>query len=230
MKTIWIGIIAGIGTFGPALALADSSAGDPLPTHMMTLEDAVKGIKGAGTLMVKIEIEHTGKPLGTFTCELYDKQSPKTVANFVGLARGLRPFKDKSGEWVKKPLYDGLVFHRVITDFMIQGGDPDGTGRGGPGYEFEDETTNGLKLDKGGMLAMANKGPGTNGSQFFITEKPTDWLTGKHTVFGACEPVDLVTKIAGVPKGAGDRPNDPVTIKKVTILRGTAKKAKAKAK
>jgi len=219
MKMIWIGIIA----LTPALALADSSAGDPVAGHTPPLAEVLKGVKGSGTLTAKIEIEHTGKPLGTFTCELFEKQSPKTVANFVGLARGLRPFKDKGGEWVKKPLYDGLVFHRVITDFMIQGGDPEGTGRGGPGYEFEDETQNGLKLDKGGMLAMANKGPATNGSQFFITEKPTDWLTGKHTVFGACEPVDLVTKIAGVPKGAGDRPTDPVVIKKVTILRAKKK-------
>jgi peptidyl-prolyl cis-trans isomerase A (cyclophilin A) len=210
----------------PQLALADSSAGDPVASHTITPEEALKGVKGTGTLQVKIEVEHGGKPLGTFNCELFEKQSPKTVANFVGLARGVRPWKDKSGEWVKKPLYDGLVFHRVISDFMIQGGDPDGTGRGGPGYEFGDEFESGLKLDKGGLLAMANKGPATNGSQFFITEKPTEWLTGRHTVFGACEPAELVKTITSVPKGAGDRPNEPVVMKKVTISRGAKKKAK----
>jgi peptidyl-prolyl cis-trans isomerase A (cyclophilin A) len=146
----------------------------------------------------------------------------------VGLARGVRPFKDKTGQWVKKPLYDGLVFHRVIPGFMIQGGDPDGTGRGGPGYEFADEIVPDLKLDKPGVLAMANKGPGTNGSQFFITEKETAWLTGRHTVFGQCEPSELVGKVTAVPRGPGDRPTDAVTIKKVTILRGAkgAKKGK----
>jgi peptidyl-prolyl cis-trans isomerase A (cyclophilin A) len=216
----------GILLLAPQLALADSSAGDPVASHTITPEDALKGVKGTGTLQAKIEIDHGGKPLGTFTCELFEKQSPKTVANFVGLARGVRPWKDKSGEWVKKPLYDGLTFHRVISDFMIQGGDPDGTGRGGPGYEFGDEFESGLKLDKGGLLAMANKGPATNGSQFFITEKATEWLTGRHTVFGACEPAELVKTITSLPKGAGDRPNEPVVMKKVTISRGAKKKAK----
>src|SRR5262249_51145606 len=135
----------------------------------------------------------------------------------------VRPWKDpKSGQWVKKPLYDGLTFHRVIPNFMIQGGDPAGNGTGDPGYTFEDEFVPDLKMDKGGLMAMANRGPGTNGSQFFITEKGSPWLTGKHTIFGSCEPVDLVTKIASVPKGPGDRPTEPVTIKKVTISRGAA--------
>jgi peptidyl-prolyl cis-trans isomerase A (cyclophilin A) len=215
-----------------APAFADSSAGaaDPLPNHTMALEDALKGVKGSGTLTAKIDVEQSGKSLGTFTCELFEKQTPKTVANFVGLARGDRPFKDpKSGEWVKKPFYNGLTFHRVIPGFMIQGGDPKGTGTGDPGYEFPDELDDTLKMDKGGILAMANRGPGTNGSQFFITEKETPWLSGKHTIFGACEPVALVTKIAGLPKGPRDMPNDPVTIKKVTISRVTAKSGKKKA-
>ncbi len=216
----------GILLLAPQLALADSSAGDPVASHTISMDDALKGLKGTGTLQAKIDVEQGGKSLGSFTCELFEKQAPKTVANFVGLARGTRPWKDKSGEWVKKPLYDGLTFHRVIPDFMVQAGDPDGTGRGGPGYEFGDEFESGLKLDRGGLLAMANKGPATNGSQFFITEKATEWLTGRHTVFGACEPAELVKTITGVPKGPGDRPTEPVLMKKVTILRSAKKKGK----
>src|SRR3954452_22808761 len=211
-----------------APAFADSSAGpaDPLPNHVMPPEHRTKGVKGTGTLMAKIDVEQSGKPLGSFTCELFEKQAPKTVANFVGLARGVRPWKDpKTGEWVKKPLYDGTIFHRVIPEFMIQGGDPKGTGTGDPGYEFGDEFDPSLTTDKGGVLAMANRGPGTNGSQFFITEKATPWLNGKHTIFGQCAPLDLELKIARVPAGARNMPNDPVTIKKVTIARGAAKKA-----
>ena len=223
--TVLMGLVLVSGT-----AWADTAPGgaeDPVAGHTIALDEAVKGVKGAGALMAKIEIEQAGKTIGTFNCELFEKQTPKTVANFVGLARGVRPFKDKTGQWVKKPLYDGLVFHRVIPGFMIQGGDPDGTGRGGPGYEFADEIVPDLKLDKAGVLAMANKGPATNGSQFFITEKETAWLTGRHTVFGQCEPSELVAKITAVPRGPGDRPTDAVTIKKVTILRGAkAKKGK----
>ncbi len=213
-----------------APAFADSSTGaDPVAGHTIAIEDALKGVKGSGPLMAKLDIEQGGKEMGSFTCELFDKQTPKTVANFVGLARGLRPYKDpKTGSWVKKPLYDGLVFHRVIPGFMIQGGDPKGNGTGDPGYEFEDELVPDLKMDKPGILAMANRGPGTNGSQFFITEKAAPWLTGKHTIFGQCEPLDLITKIAGVPKGARDVPTDPVSIKKVTISRGAAAHKKSK--
>jgi peptidyl-prolyl cis-trans isomerase A (cyclophilin A) len=210
-----------------APALADP-AGDPVEGHTLALEAATKGIKGSGPLTAKLEVEQAGKALGTFTCELYDKQTPKTVANFVGLARGLRPFRDpKTGQWVKKPFYDGLTFHRVIPSFMIQGGDPAGNGTGDPGYMFDDEIVPDLKMDKGGLLAMANRGPGTNGSQFFITEKEAPWLTGKHTIFGKCDPLDLEKKIAGVPASARNLPNDPVVIKKVTITRTSgAKKAK----
>lgn len=213
----------------PALADTAAGAGDPVANHTITLEEATKGVKGAGTLMAKIDVEQAGKALGSFTCELFEKQAPKTVANFVGLARGVRPWKDpKTGEWVKKPLYDGTVFHRVIPEFMIQGGDPKGTGTGDPGYEFGDEFDPSLQMDKGGILAMANRGPGTNGSQFFITEKATPWLNGKHTIFGQCAPLELELKIARVPTGARNMPNDPVTIKKVTITRGAPKKAPGK--
>ena len=168
--------------------------------------------------------------MGTFTCELYDKQAPKTVANFVGLARGLRPWKDpKTGQWVeKKPYYDGLIFHRVIPTFMIQGGDPEGTGTGGPGYAFEDETGSGLAFDKPGLLAMANKGRGTstNGSQFFITEGTPTHLNGGHTIFGLCDPASLVSKITAVKTGPRAKPDTDVVMKKVTITRGKPKKSK----
>jgi len=197
---------------------------DPITGHSIALADALKGVRGSGPLMAKLEIEQGGKAFGTFVCELFEKDTPKTVANFVGLALGVRPFRDaKTGQWVKKPFYDGLAFHRVIPEFMVQGGDPQGTGRGGPGYEFEDELVDTLRMDKAGLLAMANKGPGTNGSQFFITEKGAPWLSGKHTIFGACEPADLVKKITAVPRGPGDKPVDPVSIKKVTISRGKKK-------
>jgi peptidyl-prolyl cis-trans isomerase A (cyclophilin A) len=226
-------LLLGLGLlFSSAPVLADNSAGaaDPVPNHTLSLEDATKGLKGAGPLVAKLDIEQAGKSLGTFTCELFEKQTPKTVANFVGLARGERPFKDpKTNEWVKRPFYNGLVFHRVIPDFMIQGGDPKGNGTGDPGYEFGDEIDESLKMDKGGVLAMANRGPGTNGSQFFITEKPTPWLSGRHTIFGQCDPVDLVTKIARVPKGPRDLPTEAVVIKKVTISRGAPTKGGKKA-
>ncbi|MCU1279668.1 MAG: Peptidylprolyl isomerase [bacterium] len=221
---IVVGFVAIVGA--PALADTTAGAGDPIAGHTIALDDATKGVKGTGPLMAKIDVEQSGKAVGSFTCELFEKQAPKTVANFVGLARGVRPWKDpKTGEWVKKPLYDGTVFHRVIPEFMIQGGDPKGTGTGDPGYEFGDEFDPSLQMDKGGVLAMANRGPGTNGSQFFITEKPTPWLNGKHTIFGTCTPLDLELKIARVPSGARNMPTEPVTIKRVTISRGAAKKA-----
>src|SRR5262249_1568038 len=162
------------------------SGGDPTGGKF-SIEDALKGLSGKGTLTASIETT-----MGNFNCELYEKQAPKTVANFVGLAPGKRPWKaPKTGQWASKPLYDGLVFHRVIPEFMIQGGDPMGNGTGDPGYEFEDETTNGIKFDKPGLLAMANRGPNTNGSQFFITEKDNiAHLNGRHTIFGACDNVE----------------------------------------
>jgi peptidyl-prolyl cis-trans isomerase A (cyclophilin A) len=218
-----------------APAFADATVGehgmaDPV-AGKFTLDEAVKGVKGTGVLMAKIDVQQGGKDLGAFACELFEKETPKTVANFVGLARGLRPAKDpKTGQWEKKPFYDGLTFHRVIPGFMIQGGDPTGTGRGNPGYQFEDEIVADLKMDKGGILAMANAGPGTNGSQFFITEKAATWLTGHHTIFGQCTPVDLVTKIAGVPKTQpgpnASIPATPVTIGKVLISRQPKKPGK----
>ena len=135
---------------------------------------------------------------GTIVCRLFDKDAPKTVANFVELAEGKREWTHPSTRKKSKDrLYDGTIFHRVIPDFMVQGGDPQGTGTGGPGYQFEDETKGSPhKFDKPGKLAMANAGPNTNGSQFFITTVPTTWLTGKHTIFGeVVEGQDVAEKI-----------------------------------
>lgn len=159
--------------------------------------------------------------MGTLRCKLFPKEAPKTVANFIGLAEGTKDWTDPATGQKKHgvPLYSGTIFHRVIPDFMIQGGDPLGTGTGDPGYRFEDEIVPSLTFDRPGRLAMANAGPGTNGSQFFITEKPTPWLNGHHTIFGQCDDasVELVKKIARVPKGPGDKPVTPVRINKIVI-------------
>jgi peptidyl-prolyl cis-trans isomerase A (cyclophilin A) len=158
---------------------------------------------------------------GTITLQLFEKESPKTVANFVGLAEGTKEWSDpKTGKMSKKPLYNGLIFHRVIPGFMIQGGDPMGSGMGGPGYQFEDEFASGLKFDQPGRLAMANSGPNTNGSQFFITDGLTPWLNNRHTIFGqVIEGLDLVPKISNVAKDPRDKPKTDVAIKKVKIVR-----------
>jgi peptidyl-prolyl cis-trans isomerase A (cyclophilin A) len=144
------------------------------------------------------------------------------VQNFIDLAEGKRDWKDHvSGKKGPGPLYSGTIFHRVIPDFMIQGGDPSGTGMGGPGYKFQDETKGSPhKFDKAGKLAMANAGPNTNGSQFFITVAPTPWLTGNHTIFGeVVEGQDVANKISLVKKGAQDRPVKDVVIQSITIER-----------
>jgi peptidyl-prolyl cis-trans isomerase A (cyclophilin A) len=159
---------------------------------------------------------------GTIVCKLFEKDAPKTVANFTELAEGKREWKDGvSGKKGPGPLYNGTIFHRVIPDFMIQGGDPSGTGMGGPGYKFEDETKGSPhKFDKPGKLAMANAGPGTNGSQFFITVGATPWLTGNHTIFGeVVEGYDVVEKISKLPRNRQDKPNSDVTVNSVTIER-----------
>ena len=164
-------------------------------------------------------IFHTSQ--GDITCILFEKEAPKTIDNFVGLANGTKEWTDpKTGKKVKKRFYDGLIFHRVIPKFMIQGGDPEGTGRGGPGYRFEDEFNSDLKFDKPGMLAMANSGPNTNGSQFFITTVPTPWLNNKHTIFGqVIEGQDVTDNIEEVKKGRGDKPLEDVVIQKLEIKR-----------
>lgn len=156
---------------------------------------------------------------GTFKVKLYNDKSPKTVENFVGLATGTKEWTDpKTGEKVKRPFYDGLVFHRVIKDFMIQGGCPLGTGTGGPGYRFNDEFHPELKHSKPGLLSMANAGPNTNGSQFFITTVPTPWLDNRHAIFGeVTEGYDIVDAIGKTKTGPMDRPVEAIVINKVTI-------------
>ena len=157
---------------------------------------------------------------GKFTIQLYDQDAPKTVENFVGLATGAKEWTDpRTGRKSTGPYYDGTIFHRVIDGFMIQGGDPLGQGTGGPGYKFADEFHPKLKHDRPGLLSMANRGPNTNGGQFFITLVPTPWLDDKHSVFGeVVEGMDVVKKIGNTPTSKpGDRPLKPITIQSVTI-------------
>ena len=193
-------------------------AGEVRPPDSSDLATYTRAIKGKGALIATIATNH-----GTLHCQLFDDKAPATVANFIGLATGQKPWTDpRTGKTVRgKPFYDGLSFHRVIPHFMIQGGDPLGNGTGGPGYKFDDE----LAPDLGhrpGTLAMANAGvgTGTNGSQFFIDEIAASWLDNHHTIFGTCKEIDVVSGIAGVPRGPGDRPDAPVTIARITFARG----------
>ena len=164
---------------------------------------------------------HTNK--GDIRINLFDNHAPKTVNNFTGLADGSIEWTNpKTGERSSAPLYDGVIFHRVIPGFMIQGGDPLGTGTGGPGYKFADEFHPELSFDRPYLLAMANAGPNTNGSQFFITVGPTTWLNFKHTIFGEVadqESRDVVDSITASPIGPQDRPLEPIVINSVTITR-----------
>jgi peptidyl-prolyl cis-trans isomerase A (cyclophilin A) len=156
---------------------------------------------------------------GEVRVELFEDTAPKTVANFVELATGSRPWTDpRTGAEQKRPLYDGTVFHRVIPQFMVQGGDPLGNGTGGPGYQFEDETGGPHRFDRPGRLAMANAGPNTNGSQFFITQVPTPWLDGKHTIFGqVVSGMDVVDAIAAAERDGRDRPLEEQRLERVVI-------------
>lgn len=157
--------------------------------------------------------------LGDIKVKLLSDTAPKTVENFVGLATGAKEWTDpRSGEKQSEPLYNGTIFHRVIPNFMIQGGDPLGTGTGGPGYKFEDEVNAGPSFDKPGYLAMANAGPNTNGSQFFVTVAPTSHLTGKHTIFGeVIEGQEVADAISKTQTGPGDRPVEDVVLKEIQI-------------
>jgi peptidyl-prolyl cis-trans isomerase A (cyclophilin A) len=191
-------------------------ADDPL-AGKFTLVDATEGLSGKGGLIADIQTE-----LGKLECELFDDKAPITVANFVGLARGLRPFKSPAGEWLKKPAYDGTTFHRVIKGFMIQGGDPAGTGGGEPGYVIPDENWEGAAHDRRGLLCMANRGKNTNGMQFFITDGAPRHLDGGYTIFGECRPGEVIEKLSSV-EVRGDRSVKPTKIQKVTIRRGKVK-------
>jgi peptidyl-prolyl cis-trans isomerase A (cyclophilin A) len=172
---------------------------------------------------------------GDLHCTLFEKETPVTVENFIGLASGTKDWKNPVSHASKKgvPLYDGTIFHRVIPDFMIQGGDPAGNGSGDPGYTFKDEFVSTLTFDRPGRLAMANSGPGTNGSQFFITEVPTPHLNGHHTIFGQCDPaaVTLAKQIARMASDpSNNRPFHAVKITHIEIRRGAPAASKAPAK
>jgi peptidyl-prolyl cis-trans isomerase A (cyclophilin A) len=205
----------------PEPVAKDPGAGSPVDREVRAptaadLAEYTKDLSGSGPLTATIETS-----LGAFHCEMFGDKAPLAVANFVGLATGKKAWQDPRTGAVEvgKPYFDGLIFHRVIPGFMIQGGDPLGVGRGGPGYQFEDEVNNGLTM-KPGTLAMANAGRATNGSQFFITETAPSHLNNRHTIFGQCKEVDLVRKITSVPRGPDDKPNDPVTINKITFAKG----------
>ena len=173
-------------------------------------------VPGEGRLHARIETT-----LGTMTAVLYEEETPETVANFVGLATGTKAYADpRTDQAGAGPYYDGTLFHRVIPGFMIQGGDPTGTGRGGPGFTFRDEFNPRLRHSGAGVLSMANRGPNTNGSQFFITEGPTPHLDNRHTVFGqVVDGVAVVRAIANVPRDRSDKPLEDVRIVRVTFFR-----------
>jgi peptidyl-prolyl cis-trans isomerase A (cyclophilin A) len=180
---------------------------------------AKKPAAGAAALPPTAIIDTTA---GKLTCVLFPDKSPIGVANFIGLARGTKDWTNPATgrKMHGVPLYNGTIFHRVIPNFMIQGGDPIGTGEGDPGYKFKNETSPDLQFDRPGRLAYANAGPDTNGSQFFVTEVPYPSLNGGYTIFGQCDDpsVELVKKIARMPRNGNDRPNDPPKIVKITIL------------
>jgi peptidyl-prolyl cis-trans isomerase A (cyclophilin A) len=203
----------------PQAAHAGTAGPDPMGGKF-SLADATKDLHGAGPLTATIDTS-----MGSVSCHLYDDKAPNTVANFIGLATGKRSWLDPSSNaWTNKPAYDGTVFHRIIKGFMIQGGDPKGNGSGEPGYTIPDEMWPGVKHDRAGLLCMANRGPNTNGAQFFITESDgpsVKALDGYHTytVFGECSPIPTIHTIAATPTGPGDRPTTPVTINSVKISR-----------
>lgn len=225
LRTSFFAAATTLALTGTAVALPGQ---DPL-AGKFTIDEATRGVSGQGVLTAVIETT-----LGTFNCELFEKDAPNTVANFVGLARGLRPFRDPtSGDWKKKPYYEGLIFHRVIPGFMIQGGDATGRGSGNIGYSIQDETNVPHSFAQGGMMAMANRGPNTGDAQFFITEGPTTALDdggragGHYQIFGQCKEVALVKTITRVPRDGMDRPMQEVRIKHVSIERRKADPASA---
>lgn len=190
--------------------------GDPKNGNF-SLADATADLPGNGPIVATIDTSQ-----GMLSCRLYDDKAPVTVANFIGLARGTRPWKDPfTREWVTRPAYDGTTFHRIIKGFMIQGGDQKGNGSGEPGYVFKDEVWKGAKHDRAGLLCMANRGPNTNGAQFFITDAAAPHLDSGYTIFGECGPESLVHQLASVPV-RGETPVAKVMINHVLISRGNA--------
>ncbi len=189
---------------GKKLAEVPISEGDPLAGRF-TLAQALDGLGGRGGLVASIDTS-----MGIIDCELWPHLAPLTVANFVGLARGLRPWK-RGEDWVKEPAYEGSSFHRVVPGFMIQGGDPAGTGKGDAGYVIPDEVWEGAEHDRPGLLCMANRAPNTGSVQFFILDGPAKHLSDSFTIFGECVPQKLVTAIASAEMIAG-KPTSPVTM------------------
>jgi peptidyl-prolyl cis-trans isomerase A (cyclophilin A) len=205
---------SGTGGCGPDTSAPNDVLGggaDPA-MGMFDMTQALAGLPaGPGPLQAIIDTD-----LGTLTCTLRPDKAPNGVANFVGLARGLRPWLDPTTSmWVKRRFYDGLLFHRVIPMFVAQGGDPTGTGMGGPGYKFADEISDLTHVP--GTLAYANMGPNTNGSQYYVTQTAQPTLDGKYTIFGLCTPVSVVAMLTGVPTDANDRPLTDLHMKTVTI-------------
>jgi len=236
-KILWIYVLAFILTAFSFHSKAEENTGATTDTAKVEKTDS-KESKAASkadkkekkSKAAKSKDDKKGKEMiavfetnkGTFKIKLFADKAPKTVETFVGLAEGTKEWTDpKTGNKVKKPFYDGLKFHRVIPNFMIQGGDPLGTGTGGPGFRFEDEFPAGAPThNKPGILSMANAGPNTNGSQFFVTVASTPWLDGKHTVFGeVIEGMDVVDGISKAPTGAMDRPSEDIVIKHLKIER-----------
>ncbi|MBI5202862.1 MAG: peptidylprolyl isomerase [Elusimicrobia bacterium] len=205
-----LGVLAlGAGCAKPAVTPEPAPAPAPAPAAA-----SAPAAPGTGTPYAVFDTNR-----GKIVVKLFPDAAPKTVQNFIGLATGMKAWTDpRSGAQSNKPLYDGTVFHRVIPGFMIQGGDPLGRGTGGPGFQFEDEFGSGKTFDKTGILAMANSGPNTNGSQFFITLGPTPWLNNHHTIFGeVVEGQSVVEAIGAAPRGGADVPNEPQVINKLTI-------------
>ncbi|MFS8064954.1 MAG: peptidylprolyl isomerase [Byssovorax sp.] len=188
------------------------AADDPVKGKW-SLDDATKGLPAGKQILATIETD-----LGNLECKLFEDKAPITVANFVGLARGIRPWKTPEGAWEKKPAYDGTPFHRIIKGFMIQGGDAKKNGSGEAGYVIPDEVWEDANHDRAGLLCMANRGPNTNSAQFFITDAAAAHLDSGYTIFGECGPEEQVHKIASV-EISGERPKTPVVIKKITITR-----------
>ncbi len=211
MRNVTMALMA-MGLFSASLWA--QTAPQQAPGHPTPAEAPLKLKQPAGLYAV---FETTQ---GRIVCRLFPDKTPETVKNFVGLANGTKRWQDeRKRTWVERRYYDGLTFHRVIPDFMIQGGDQLGTGTGGVGYTFKDEFSPDLKFDKPGRLAMANAGPNTNGAQFFITVAPTEWLNNHHTIFGqVVEGQQVADAIIQVPRDSNDKPRTPVVMNKVTIV------------
>jgi peptidyl-prolyl cis-trans isomerase A (cyclophilin A) len=215
MKTQRALLFSSLAACAALVAFAQQSTKPEIPDAPQATAEAMTVPNGPYVVM--------DTSMGRITCQFYQKQAPKAVANFIALAEGTKDWTDPTTNKVMhhKRLYDGTTFHRVIPEFMIQGGDPMGTGMGDPGYKFDDEFDPGLNFDRPGRLAMANSGPNTNGSQFFITELPFESGNGHYVIFGQCDDasVEVVKAIARVQRDSDDKPLTPVVLRKVTIVR-----------